>query len=47
VDDDEAAVIAAAELAADPLPDAVTVIPDGTYGGVTFTGCWIEVRGPR
>jgi hypothetical protein len=44
VDDNEAAVLAAAETAADPVPDAVIFIPDGTYGGATFKDCRIEVR---
>lgn len=43
--EDEAAVIAAAEMAADPVPDVMIPIPDHTDGrGNTFTGCWIEGR---
>lgn len=44
MNEDEATVIAAAEMAADPVPDVMIPIPDGTVGGCTFTGCWAESR---
>ena len=45
MNEDEAAVVAAAELAVEPVPDAIVPIPDhADERGNTFTGCWIEVR---